>query len=189
MKMEQKLEEYRAKQQKLNRTNRFRDKLKNIFSYIFERKKNVKDGEQKENEDQFRKIVPSVKLSHPKKRKMDYSDEAKSLIITEDACSVDEESLSDDSIWCCSWLQLFYYFLYFLLWGLLYMIFINLQFGTVYLILSALILMYLNTGTTPKKSGEVSAYSVFNKDCISIDGTLKAEQFEREIMFGAGSVR
>ncbi|GJQ78326.1 hypothetical protein Trydic_g22161 [Trypoxylus dichotomus] len=33
---------------------------------------------------------------------------------------------------------------------------------------------------------EISAYSVFNKGCKSIDGTLKAEQFEREIRFGRG---
>ncbi|CAK1550427.1 unnamed protein product [Leptosia nina] len=43
--------------------------------------------------------------------------------------------------------------------------------------------------TKPKKQGEVSAYSVFNKDCKSIDGTLKAEQFEKEIRYGAGTVR
>ncbi|CAH2045007.1 unnamed protein product, partial [Iphiclides podalirius] len=43
--------------------------------------------------------------------------------------------------------------------------------------------------TRPKKRGEVSAYSVFNENCTSIDGTLKAEQFEREIRYGPSSVR
>ncbi|XP_075153210.1 SAYSVFN motif domain containing 1 [Haematobia irritans] len=66
-------------------------------------------------------------------------------------------------------------------WITLYIIAIELQFGIVYLIISALVAIYLNTRTGPKKSNEVSAYSVFNKDFRSIDGTLKAEQFEREI--------
>ncbi|KAL3288492.1 hypothetical protein HHI36_002934 [Cryptolaemus montrouzieri] len=115
--------------------------------------------------------------------------EEKQELIQDDDVSLDADSLMDDSLICCSWLQLVYYFLCFILWGTIYMIFIKLEFGTVYFISSALILMYLNTRTGPKKPGEVSAYSVFNKDCVSIDGTLKAEQFEREIMFGPGSVR
>ncbi len=35
---------------------------------------------------------------------------------------------------------------------------------------------------------EPSAYSVFNKDCESIDGTLTAEQFERELRYGPTNV-
>lgn len=86
-------------------------------------------------------------------------------------------------------LKIVYYVLWVTLWALLYILFIELQFGTVYLISSGLIAMYLNTRTGPKQPDEVSAYSVFNDNCQSIDGTLKAEQFEREIRFGAGSVR
>ncbi|XP_037807667.1 uncharacterized protein LOC119601046 [Lucilia sericata] len=66
-------------------------------------------------------------------------------------------------------------------WVTLYIIAIELQFGIVYLMFSALAGIYLNTRTGPKKRNEISAYSVFNKNCESIDGTLKAEQFEREI--------
>ncbi|CAG9860565.1 unnamed protein product [Phyllotreta striolata] len=82
-----------------------------------------------------------------------------------------------------------YYGLCFLFWIVLYVIFIELQFGTVFFIVSCLVGIYLNTRTSPKRKGEISAYSVFNKDCKSIDGTLKAEQFEREIRFGPGMVR
>jgi hypothetical protein len=32
-----------------------------------------------------------------------------------------------------------------------------------------------------RKTGEMSAYSVFNPGCKAIDGTLTAEQFENEI--------
>ncbi|XP_023222512.1 uncharacterized protein LOC111623982 isoform X3 [Centruroides sculpturatus] len=42
--------------------------------------------------------------------------------------------------------------------------------------------------TTPRKSDEVSAYSVFNPGCQRIEGTLSAEQFERELKYGAASV-
>lgn len=78
---------------------------------------------------------------------------------------------------------------YFLFWVTLYIIAIELKFGLVFLMFSALFGIYFNTRTGPKKSNEISAYSVFNKNCESIDGTLKAEQFENEIRYGAGSVR
>lgn len=69
------------------------------------------------------------------------------------------------------------------------MIAIELKFGTVFLLFSALFGIYFNTRTTPRKRNEISAYSVFNDNCQSIDGTLKAEQFEREIRYGPASVR
>lgn len=78
---------------------------------------------------------------------------------------------------------------YFLFWVTLYIIAIELKFGLVFLMFSALFGIYFNTRTGPKRSNEMSAYSVFNKNFESIDGTLKAEQFENEIRFGAGSVR
>lgn len=90
----------------------------------------------------------------------------------------------DDSLNCLTLTDMLYYGLCFILWSILYGIFIKLQFGTVFFIVSCLVAIYINTRTTPKRRGEVSAYSVFNKDCKSIDGTLKAEQFEREIRYG-----
>lgn len=81
------------------------------------------------------------------------------------------------------------YLLYFIFWATCYAIAIELQFGAVFLILSALLGVYFNTRTGPKPKNEISAYSVFNKNVESIDGTLKAEQFEREIRYGSMSVR
>ncbi|KAH8341939.1 hypothetical protein KR059_005224 [Drosophila kikkawai] len=78
---------------------------------------------------------------------------------------------------------------YFLFWVTLYVIAIELKFGLVFLMFSALFGIYFNTRTGPRNRKEMSAYSVFNKNCESIDGTLKAEQFEREIRYGSGSVR
>lgn len=85
-------------------------------------------------------------------------------------------------------LDIFTYILYFVLWCTLFAIFIKLEFGLVFVTTSALLGMYLNTRTGPRKRDEVSAYSVFNKNCESINGTLKAEQFEREIRYGSGAI-
>lgn len=81
------------------------------------------------------------------------------------------------------------YILYFVFWATCYAITIELQFGAVFLVISALIGIYVNTRTGPKPKNEISAYSVFNKNVEAIDGTLNAEQFEREIRYGPTSVR
>ncbi|XP_043255551.1 SAYSvFN domain-containing protein 1 [Colletes gigas] len=102
-----------------------------------------------------------------------------------------ESTCSDDSIDRSRYtvIQKVTYLLYFLLWVTLYIIMIKFEFGAVYFVFSALIFMWLNTRSRPKKLGELSAYSVFNPDCKAIEGTLDASQFEREIRYGIGSVR
>ncbi|KAJ8723744.1 hypothetical protein PYW07_007724 [Mythimna separata] len=75
---------------------------------------------------------------------------------------------------------------YLIIWTFTWGIFLHYQFGAVYFVISALIAIYLNTRTRPKREGEVSAYSVFNKNCASIEGSLNPEQFEREIRYGIG---
>jgi len=68
-----------------------------------------------------------------------------------------------------------------LLWSLCFYLAVLLEFGLVYLVTSAFALFYLGTGK--RRKGTPSAYSVFNPNCESIDGTLKAEDFEREIRY------
>ena len=75
------------------------------------------------------------------------------------------------------------------------MVFIKIEFTAVYLATSGFALIYLNLGNDGegrRKEGHnnssKSAYSVFNPGCESIDGTLTAQQFEREIRHGAGAV-
>ena len=74
--------------------------------------------------------------------------------------------------------------LWFILWGL----FIELGFGAVYFILSISVILYMNMRSGSRASSEPSAYSVFNPNCERIDGTFTAEQFEKELRFGAASV-
>ena len=69
-----------------------------------------------------------------------------------------------------------------LLWLGLFGGFIYCGIGTVYLLLSAFYLVYKSMHHY-RRSGEISAYSVFNKNCQSIDGTLTADQFDKEIRF------
>lgn len=67
----------------------------------------------------------------------------------------------------------------FLLWVVLFYASIKAEIGAVYFLTSGFALIWLNLGT--RRSDQASAYSVFNPNCESIDGTLTAEQFEREI--------
>lgn len=68
-----------------------------------------------------------------------------------------------------------------LMWIIGQVVFVKIGFGAVYFATSAFALIWLNLGTNRRKPGEMSAYSVFNPGCKSIDGTLTAEQFEAEI--------
>lgn len=78
----------------------------------------------------------------------------------------------------------FVYLIWFCFWATCWMIAIELKFGIVYLLFSALFFIYFNTRTGPRRKDEVSAYSVFNKNCESIKGTLTAEQLAGEMLYG-----
>ncbi|XP_006882223.1 PREDICTED: SAYSvFN domain-containing protein 1 [Elephantulus edwardii] len=73
-------------------------------------------------------------------------------------------------------------FLKVLLWLVLLGLFVELEFGLAYFVLSLFYWMYVGTrNPDEKKAGEKSAYSVFNPGCEAIQGTLTAEQLEREL--------
>ncbi|XP_034354387.1 SAYSvFN domain-containing protein 1 [Arvicanthis niloticus] len=73
-------------------------------------------------------------------------------------------------------------FLKVLLWLVLLGLFVELEFGLAYFVLSMFYWMYVGTRSPEeKKEGEKSAYSVFNPGCEAIQGTLTAEQLEREL--------
>jgi len=70
----------------------------------------------------------------------------------------------------------------FLVWVCLQVVFVKIEFGAVFFLFTCIFLMLKNMGK--RKAGEMSAYSVFNPNCEAIDGTLTAQQFEREIRHG-----
>lgn len=77
----------------------------------------------------------------------------------------------------------------FIAWCLAYYLFVKVEFGTVYMILSAMaIITTIGLGDT-RRAGEMSAWSVFNTGFQSLLGTLQAEQFENEIMHRMDNLR
>ncbi|XP_013115712.1 uncharacterized protein LOC106093233 [Stomoxys calcitrans] len=163
--IEDKLQAYRRRKRREETFQRFKDKVRGFLM-----------PNQKSDDDKSAPIY--VALSEPSELSSSADDSDKNEEILNDQCNdkiVAVDPTSDKK---------FKYLLravYLALWITVYIIAIELQFGIVYLMMSALLAIYLNTRTGPKKNNEISAYSVFNKDCISIDGTLKAEQFEREM--------
>lgn len=73
-------------------------------------------------------------------------------------------------------------------WLLLFGFFCSIEFGVIFILLSGFYAIYINTGTSKRSKDEKSAYSVFNPNCERINGTLTAEQFEKEIRHGSTSV-
>ncbi len=69
------------------------------------------------------------------------------------------------------------------LWMLLLLLFNEIGLPWPFVVLSGFYLIYLFTDSnaTKRRPHEKSAYSVFNPNCEAIDGTLSAEQFEKEI--------
>lgn len=109
------------------------------------------------------------------------NDEVSDFVSSDDENAVrqNESSQREDSK-----MKYITYGLWFCFWVTCWMIAIELKFGVVFLLFSALFGIYFNTRTEPKRKGEISAYSVFNENCESIKGTLKAEQLEREMIYG-----
>lgn len=67
------------------------------------------------------------------------------------------------------------------LWALLFALFVYVEFGILFVICSFFYALHVGTSVADRKRGAPSAYSVFNKDCRSIEGALTSEQLEREI--------
>ena len=74
-------------------------------------------------------------------------------------------------------------FVKFLVWMCLQVIFVKIEFGSVFFLVSCILFMTSNLGK--RKKGEASAYSVFNKNCEEIDGTFSAQQFDNQLRRGA----
>lgn len=95
----------------------------------------------------------------------------------------------DDEV-TCDWdyLRITILVLKVVLWCLLMALFVTLEFGAVFFILSVFYVMFSNFRKTAKSSNELSAYSVFNPNCETLKGTLTAQQFENEIRYGIGGL-
>ena len=87
---------------------------------------------------------------------------------------------AEKTITFMNYLQLF---LQLLVWVFFYIGFLKLGFGAVFFVISGLWFVWTNTRKEGRREGEASAYSVFNPNCEALDGTLKAEDLERQLLF------
>ncbi|XP_062536016.1 uncharacterized protein LOC134205105 [Armigeres subalbatus] len=187
--MEGKLNSYRSQKRRQAILNNFKDRLYNMVSFqqvrVDEKSTHViVEADIQSPSNAKTTIAPVHQFSAGKKsRTVSESDSVVSVGSTVSSTNSDQTAATGDSKSTKpsrSYLTYITYLVYFLFWVTLYAIAIELRFGVVFLMLSALVGIYFNT-RTEKTPGEISAYSVFNENCESIDGTLKAEQFEREI--------
>ncbi|RUS91396.1 hypothetical protein EGW08_000826 [Elysia chlorotica] len=177
--MDAKLAAYRAKKEKQRQSensfyNRFKswlfgnDKLKQNGS-----KRALDERSQKRNiENQTAKQQNETSVQSNTSNDTDFFDDT-----TDVAEPTKLEIVTKWILRCCKLA------LWFCLWGL----FIELQFGAVFFTVSAIIFTYINTRTGPR-DGKLSAYSVFNKDCERIQGTVTAEQMQKS-MFGVPGLK
>ncbi|KFD55093.1 hypothetical protein M514_04011, partial [Trichuris suis] len=81
---------------------------------------------------------------------------------------------------------------YTLLWLLLLSVAIYAEFGCVYALLSAFVILWLNTSRRKKpneaQQHQLSAYSVFNPNCERLPGQITAEHFEDMYRRGGGLI-
>lgn len=87
-----------------------------------------------------------------------------------------------DNINVCNWAA---FFLNVIIWCILFSLAVYVEFGVIYIIISGFYIIWVNTSTRPKYRNEISAYSVFNRNCEPIDGTLDAEKLQNQMLLGA----
>ena len=94
----------------------------------------------------------------------------------------EEKNESDETAEETNTIRFIKFLLQFTLWSTLLAIFVKLEFGVVYIVVSSLVLLYLNTNIGKRKG--VSAYSVFNPNVERLPGQLTAEQLEKSLIRG-----
>ncbi|KAJ2953442.1 hypothetical protein O0L34_g1036 [Tuta absoluta] len=180
--MEQKLREYRALRRRKELIDNTKAKLENTKQKVikFLTPKFLTEMEKKEEEVLLMEEEPVFKERPPA-----YEDPIEAVSEVSELESVEEEIQNPESwkYFITKWT------IYTIIWATGWMFFIMQGFGAVYFAISILIGICLNTSVRKKRPGEASAYSVFNKNCESIDGDLKAEELQRQMMMGIGGIR
>ncbi|CAI9608648.1 unnamed protein product [Staurois parvus] len=168
--MEQRLAEYRARKAKQHREDgptgerptRAEPTKKTLIETLKERIHGVCSRWGTPDISGHQDMSPTIQTSEPR----------------EEISPLDDTSSSSSSMWKVTLL------LKVLLWLVLLGLFVELEFGMVYFVLSMFYWLYEGTRRPgQRRKGEKSAYSVFNPGCEAIDGTLTAEQFERELQY------
>ncbi|XP_049878239.1 SAYSvFN domain-containing protein 1 [Pectinophora gossypiella] len=179
--MEAKLREYRALRRRRELIDSAKEKLENtkqkianiLVPNIFTDMDKQKDDEVLLIEEPAPQQKPLIQFEEP----LDIASEVSEV-------ESSEEETQESWRYCLTkWT------IYTVIWLTLYIFFLKVGFGAVFFASSVLIGIFLNTRTGKRKPGEVSAYSVFNQNCESIDGTLKAEELQRQMLYGVAGLR
>lgn len=183
--MEEKLESYRLRKRRSEKFQSLKEKFFKMVSInISSSDKKVEETNVnieviKNHTEWINGIIKSIHISLLIPQNTDHDDVENESIASSTTTTADENigNTSNNRSWLtyCTWL------IYFLIWITLYAIAIELSFGSVYFMFSLLLGICFNTRVKPKGKKEVSAYSVFNENCESIDGTFKAEMFEKQL--------
>ncbi|XP_026333293.1 SAYSvFN domain-containing protein 1 [Hyposmocoma kahamanoa] len=182
--MEAKLREYRARRRRQELVENTKEKLettKKTLADILLPKLFNKMNKEKKDEEVY--LLDEEEKPPPKFIPLQTEDPAEVASDASELESVAEETQESWRYFIVKWS------LYTIIWITLFAFFLNVGFGAVFFVISALVFICINTRTKRKKPGEISAYSVFNEDCKSIDGTLNAEELQRQMMFGMGGLR
>ncbi|KAH8028268.1 hypothetical protein HPB51_014223 [Rhipicephalus microplus] len=144
----------------------------------------AKSGSQSESNDTDSDAKPATLTKLRKRREpvqtppMAASPPSSRIVVTDEPV-VDEES-------CGRWtrLDVATLVLKLTLWCLLMTLFVVLEFGAVFFAISVFYVMFTNFRKRPRLRGELSAYSVFNPNVEAIDGSLTAQDLERQLTMG-----
>ncbi|RZF42500.1 hypothetical protein LSTR_LSTR004419 [Laodelphax striatellus] len=169
--MESKLKAYRRRKAREELLDRTQNRIKSIFNKMF----NSDTKEDIVQEDYTRLDINREIVD----QSTDAASESESTTFeNESILSADEDGELFDAR---TWTKLT---LYTSLWAFLFVLAVHAEFGAVYFVISLMVILWKNTRTGPKKAGELSAYSVFNPNCEAIEGTLDAEQLQKELLYG-----
>ncbi|CAF1444710.1 unnamed protein product [Adineta steineri] len=92
-----------------------------------------------------------------------------------------DEDESEESVSVINWQIIL---IKFFVWLTLFIIFIRIEFGAVYFIISLLYIIWSSLSAHRRRSNELSAYSVFNPNCEKIQGTFSAEDYDQQLRRG-----
>ncbi|CAO1419295.1 unnamed protein product [Diamesa serratosioi] len=165
--MEDKLESYRLRKRRQELSENIKGGFSSFWRMGIGDGKEVSDDTKVQVEQVKKENKPTIPTSSD-----DDDDEEDDNVVKDE--SLDTSKKYDKLQVCC-------YFLYFMIWITLYAIAIKLEFGVVFIMISMLVGICVNTRSSKRKKNEPSAYSVFNQNCESIDGTFKAEMFEKQM--------
>ncbi|XP_069115469.1 SAYSvFN domain-containing protein 1-like [Argopecten irradians] len=172
--MEAKLAEYRSR--KAKETARQENNHSGFITHLLRRNKTVQiDESQSKKESQNEESSAALITKDDSDQQQQQKDDVMEDDIPEPRVW-DKVTIVEFTLKCVLWVAL---------WGL----FVELQFGAVFVVLSGLFFLYKSLHNRKRKRNKLSAYSVFNPNFERLEGTFTAEQFEKELRYGASAVR